>query len=182
MIIAEQTPDVYEQLIAEYQAMMYYSALKVVKDSYLAEDIVQESWIKIFRNNPSLQHIAKLGAWIKTITIRTAIDMVRKENAGKCNLLEDPELLEELTLCSCNDVDEQINWLFTFKELEECLHKNKKLIEVFQLKFKLGFTDQEIATTLNISLSAAKSRIFRTRQLFVKYKETEKNTLLNPGA
>lgn len=182
MIAAEQTPDMYEQLIDQYQSMMYYSALKVVKDRHLAEDIVQESWIKIFRNSPSLQNIAKLGAWIKTITVRTSIDMVRKDKAEKFHLLEDPIFLEELAFFSGNEVDEQINWLCTFKEMEECLHKNKKLAEVFQLKFKLELTDQEIADTLNISLAAVKSRIFRTRQLFVKYKETERKTLLNPGA
>lgn len=181
LVIEEHASDIYGQLIHQYQNMMYYAALKIVKDNQLAEDIVQESWIKVIQYNRPLQGIEKLGAWLRTITTRTAIDMIRKENIMKTYLFEEACLIEELKINSCNELEDRLNWLCTYNELEESLKNNAKLADIFHLKFRMDLDDQEIASKLDLSLSAVKSRVFRTRQVLKKEKQ-QPLSLAKPGA
>ncbi|MDX8044832.1 RNA polymerase sigma factor [Gracilibacillus sp. S3-1-1] len=175
------TNDIFSSLVTKYQSMMHCTALKLVKDRQIAEDIVQESWIKVMKQHIDIESIEKMGAWLRTITSRTAIDFLRKENRHHMGLLEKPELMEEHALCSCSEVDDQINWQSTLDELEECVNQSEKLHVVFQLKFKMGFDDEQIAKTLEITPSAVKTRIFRTRQLLKKNYQRKESTL-KPGA
>ncbi|MGP4040500.1 RNA polymerase sigma factor [Gracilibacillus sp. D59] len=176
------TNDFYQSLVDQYQSMMYYTALKIVKDQQLAEDVVQESWIKIMKQQVDMETIDKLGAWLRTVSSRTAIDLLRKEKRRHVCLFDNPYMMEELAICSTNEVDEQLNWNSTMDELEQCINKSKKLKSVFQLKFKLELDDDQIAKTLNISHSAVKTRIFRARQLLKKHYQVKDDYLLKPGA
>ncbi|QGH34322.1 sigma-70 family RNA polymerase sigma factor [Gracilibacillus salitolerans] len=176
------TNDIYQSLVEQYQSMMHYTALKIVKDQQIAEDIVQETWIKVMKHQVDMETIDKLGAWLRTVTSRTAIDILRKEKRSHTCLLDNPYLLEELVICSSNEVDDQINWKSTLDELEQCINKSKKLKHVFQLKFKLELDDDQIAKTLNISHSAVKTRIFRARQLLKKHYQINDDYMLKPGA
>ncbi|MGN8645212.1 RNA polymerase sigma factor [Gracilibacillus sp. HCP3S3_G5_1] len=175
------TDDFYQALVKQYQSMMHYTALKVVKDQQIAEDVVQESWIKVMKQQVDIEKIDKLGAWLRTVTSRTAIDILRKEKRRQTCLLESPYLIEELAICSSNEVDDQINWKTTLDELEQCINKSKKLKHVFQLKFKMELDDDQIAKTLKISRSTVKTRIFRTRQLLKRHYQLNEN-ILKPGA
>ncbi|WP_208589458.1 RNA polymerase sigma factor [Gracilibacillus suaedae] len=174
--------DFYQSLVDNYQTMMHYTALKIVKDPQIAEDVVQESWLKIMKQQEAMEAIDKWGAWLRTVTTRTAIDMLRKEKRRHTCLFDNPYLIEELTICSTNEVDDRINWQSTVEELEQCIAKSKKLKRVFQLKFKLELDDEQIARTLNITHSAVKTRIFRTRQLLKKHYQVNDDYMLEPGA
>ncbi|SHM90025.1 RNA polymerase sigma factor [Gracilibacillus kekensis] len=172
---------VYERLVDQYQSMMFYVAIKIVKDRQLAEDVVQESWIKIFQHLND-NKIEKIGAWLRTITSRTAIDLLRKEKRSKSFMFDDPSLLEEINICATNDVDEHINWTCTVEDLEQYIVKNDKLKSVFDLKFKQELDDHEIAKILNITHSAVKTRIFRARKLIKENYNQNDVGLLKPGA
>ncbi|WP_163579508.1 RNA polymerase sigma factor [Gracilibacillus saliphilus] len=174
--------DFYQSLVEQYQSMMYYTALKIVKDQQIAEDVVQESWMKVMKQHAEMEAIDKWGAWLRTVTSRTAIDILRKEKRRHTCLFDNPYMIEELTLFSTNEVDDQINWQSTLDELEQCINKSKKLKHVFQLKFKLELDDDTIARTLKISHSAVKTRIFRTRQLLKKHYQVNHDYLLKSGA
>ncbi|WP_058306924.1 RNA polymerase sigma factor [Gracilibacillus massiliensis] len=173
--------NMYERLVDQYQSMMFYAALKIVKDRQLAEDVVQESWIKIFQHLNETK-IDKIGAWLRTITSRTAIDVLRKEKRSKSFMFDDPSLLEEISICSTNEVEEKMNWTSTIEDLEQYIEKNDKLKSVFDLKFKHELDDHEIARILNITHSAVKTRIFRARTLIKQSYNQNDVGLLKPGA
>ncbi len=172
---------IYDRLVDQYQAMMFYTALKIVKDQQIAEDVVQESWIKIYKHLND-NKIDKIGAWLRTITARTAIDVLRKERRTKSLMFDDPSLLEELMICSTNELEERINWSCTIDDLEQYFDKNEKLKLVFDLKFKQELDDHQIAKILNISHSAVKTRIFRARNLIKMNYIHQDIDLLKPGA
>jgi len=70
----------YEQRLFEmYYQKVYNTAYAVIHDPHLAQDIVQETFLKIFQQLDHLTEIEKKESWIKTIDYRTAIDYFRKK-------------------------------------------------------------------------------------------------------
>ncbi|MFC4404766.1 RNA polymerase sigma factor [Gracilibacillus xinjiangensis] len=169
MIVAENKELCFTDLVDKYQEMMFYTALHVLKDRQLAEDAVQEAWIKVYRFSIDRTNIDKLAAWLRTITSRTAIDMLRKERRSKMFLLDEEINIEELKIFSVEHINEEIAIKGTLEEIKKCFdHSSEKLQIVFYLKVVKGYQDSEISTMLNISESAVKTRLFRARKLIKK--------------
>ena len=55
----------------------------MVANNMDAEDIIQESFIKVFQKMESFKGDSTLGAWIKRITINTALNHIRKNGKNK---------------------------------------------------------------------------------------------------
>ncbi|UOQ85388.1 RNA polymerase sigma factor [Gracilibacillus salinarum] len=174
--------EIFNELVNQFHSMMYYTALKIVKDTQMAEDAVQESWIKVFKHQLKLERIETLGSWLRTITSRSAIDLLRKEKRRKESLLTDEaNSLEHLERCSVKAVDDELDWKFTFEYLEQLVH-NKKLLPVFRMKYQMNLDDEQIAKQLNISHSAVKMGVFRTRNLIKNSYHVQTESTLKSGA
>ena len=72
-------------LYDNYSEVLYGVCFQILKDSSAAEDALQESFIKIWKNSHTYdQKKAKLFTWILRITRNTAIDLYRKTNKTRC--------------------------------------------------------------------------------------------------
>ncbi|MCK5765176.1 MAG: RNA polymerase sigma factor, partial [Bacteroidales bacterium] len=63
-----------------YCDAMFTIAYRIINDFDNANDILQEAFIQIFRDIKKFRGDSTLGAWIKTIVVRTAIRKLKKEN------------------------------------------------------------------------------------------------------
>lgn len=168
--------------VTNYQPQLIQRAFSVVKDRQLAEDTVQEVWIKVYKNMHIAQTIDNILAWLKTVTLRTAIDLLRKEKRMK-EILPEEDYLDNISTYSINNVEEAMELKQTWVMIHECLSTSStKLKEVFDMKFSRGLTDQEIAHQLNISSSAVKTRVFRVRQVIKENFEGMEQLYVQPGA
>lgn len=140
--------------------LLYYIKTKV-KDEYAAEDILQEVFIKIYKNICQLKDVTKLKTWLYRITNNTIIDFYRR----KKNILE----LDELKNISViQDDEDNMN-----EEVEECakfmLHqlpdKYKQPLKLYEFN---GMKHGEISKKLNLSLSGVKTRVQRARNQLKK--------------
>ncbi len=126
----------------------------------------------MFRFQIKLEKIDQLGAWLRTIISRTAIDLLRKEKRSRSVLLDEETTLENTTLCATEHIEKSLDIQCTMEEISECLCKaSKKIQAVFHMKFIKGFQDAEIAEVLGITQSAVKTRLFRARQLIKKARD-----------
>ena len=129
--------------------------LSKVKDTDIANDLLQEVFIKIHLNINSLQKQKSLKSWIFSITSNVINDYFKKNQKLHS---------ESLDYISTNeDLDEE----HSAKDCIAPLIKNlpstyKKAVYLSEIK---GIKQAEIAKQLNISLSGAKSRIQRGRNL-----------------
>ncbi|MBN6206851.1 RNA polymerase sigma factor [Ralstonia pickettii] len=79
----------------------------ITKDIQLAEDVVQETFIKAIKRIDSIQDKGKLPAWLSVIAKRTAIDMIRSEQKKKGILMEQ-DTLESLVKEINYNVEEEV--------------------------------------------------------------------------
>ena len=168
--------------VTNYQPLLIQRAFSVVRDKQLAEDTVQEVWIKVYKNIHIAKNIDNILAWLKTVTLRTAIDLLRKEKRTK-EILPEEDYLENVSFYSSNNIEEAMEWKQTWLMIHDCMsNSSTKLKEVFEMKFNHGLTDKEIAKQLNISSSAVKTRIFRVRQVIKEKYEAMEEVSIQPGA
>ena len=68
-----------KDLYDKYKKAMYTLAYRITGDFESANDVLQDAFVKVFRGLPSFRGESTLGAWIKTIVIRTAYSYLRKD-------------------------------------------------------------------------------------------------------
>jgi RNA polymerase sigma-70 factor (ECF subfamily) len=133
-----------------------------------AEDILQESFIKIFGNLKKLREISNLAAWIKRIVINTALNYQR----GKLYLYPMVDI-GNINL----SYDEPVA-LSHFRQ-DELLTMIQDLPLGCQVIFNLfaieGYSHKEIAEKLNISEGTSKSQFSRARNLLKQKLEEGRN-------
>ena len=126
-----------------------------------AEDVFQESFIKIFKNIKNVQKPEYLERWMKHVTINTAINHFRKKSKMPFeNIYEmDLESNEYENIIGEIDQGQLLNIIQSIPE-------GYKII--FQLYVIEGFTHKEIAKLLNISENTSKSQLNRAKKYLKK--------------
>ncbi len=151
---------------------MLIVALRFVKDTMEAEDIVQEAFIKAFSKLEQYKAEVSFGAWLKRIVINRCIDVLKSK---KQRLIE----LEEHHL-NVVDTDYKNEWLV---DDEITIEDVKVAIEGLPEKYKCvvmlylveGYDHQEISEILNISEVASRTQLSRGKQKLQNALKLEKN-------
>lgn len=140
-------------LYDNYSPALFGVIKKVISDNDLAQDVLQESFIKVWRKGKSYNpQKAKLFTWLYRIAYNTAIDKVRSLNnkVSKEIQIEDSNVYK-LTTKSINDEVLDIK-----KHLSSLDQKYQIVIKAL---FFEGMTHQEASDELNIPLGTIKSRL-----------------------
>jgi RNA polymerase sigma factor (sigma-70 family) len=66
------------QLYNLYCKAMFLVAFRYVKDRFVAEDVMQDAFIKAFKNIDKYKNEVAFGAWLKRIVINQSIDQLKK--------------------------------------------------------------------------------------------------------
>ena len=69
------------QLYGLYCKAMFSVALRMVNDTFLAEEVMQKSFIKAFKKIDTYKNEVAFGAWLKRIVIHQSMDELKKKNA-----------------------------------------------------------------------------------------------------
>ena len=135
----------------------YGLALRILRDEGLAEDAVQDAFLALWRTAPRfVPERGKASTWILTLVHRRAVDLVRREERRRTDVLEHaPEPASKET------VDEAA-WLRLQRErVQEALRKlPDQQREAIELAYYGGFTQSELAERLGQPLGTIKSRMF----------------------
>ena len=152
-LLQERDEKAISLLYDNYADTLYGVAYKVVKDEDLAQDIVQESFVKIWKKSDSYDPTkAKLFTWLFRITRNTAIDKLRSINTKS-----DKEI--QIDVSDVYNLGEQ-SIKPEFLDVKENLGKlESKYRIVLEALFFEGMTQQEASDELGIPLGTIKSRL-----------------------
>nr|WP_299036044.1 RNA polymerase sigma factor [uncultured Tenacibaculum sp.] len=146
------------QLYDLYCDAMYTVALRYVKDSFIAEDVMQEAFVKAFKNIDSYKEGIAFGAWLKRIVINQSIDYLKKRK------LELVSINEEITTVADDD-----NWnvasTISYQEIVNCIQQLKEKYRVVLTLFLLeGYDHGEISQILGISEVSSRTHLLRGKR------------------
>ena len=149
-------------LYQKYSNKMYAVCLRYSKSEDEAKDIMQESFIKVFKYIKNYTGKGSLEGWIRRTVVNTAINIYRQNIKFKNNT----DLDSAINIASEQDL---IIEHITAKELQDMI---SLLPDGYRLVFNLniieGYTHKEIGDLLNISENTSKSQLFRARGILKK--------------
>lgn len=156
----------FNQMYRMYVQRLTYIAYSIIKDRCIAEDVVQETFLKAYKKIDSIGDIGKIGAWLSTITTRTAIDFLRAEKRRNWVLTDFAFIDHSQFLFGAEWVTEnevEINLLK--EELNESIHQlSNEYQEVLVLRIHYGLKEVEIADLLQLKSATVKTRLYRARK------------------
>jgi len=141
-----------------FSRRMYVVCLRYTKSQQEAEDVLQDSFIKVFKNLKGYRGDSRLDYWIKRIVINTALNSQRKK-------------LYMYPMVDIDDVKNDFDHSKAFSnfQMEELLKMIKELPTGCQTVFNLfaieGYSHREIAEMLEVSEGTSKSQFARARKL-----------------
>lgn len=170
-----------ETLISRHRSRVYNYILLIVKNSDLAEDIFQDTFIKVIRslNQGRYKDNGKFVSWVLRIAHNLAIDHFRKEKQFQVLSNDDYEsdIFNTSKLAEENIEDVMINKQITdeVKKLINELPDDQR--EVIMLRHYSGLSFKEIAEQTNVSINTALGRMRYALMNMRKVME-EKNIVL----
>lgn len=152
-----------EQLYRKYSRKMYAICQSYARDKDMAQDILQDSFVKVFLKINTFVPGNSLEGWIRRVVTNTAIDYFRQSRKLN-NFIE----LEEVH--SQEAAEDSINKSIN---VEEILYFLRKLPEGARVIFNLyaieGYSHKEIADRLSISEGTSKSQYSRAKSILQGY-------------
>jgi RNA polymerase sigma-70 factor (ECF subfamily) len=158
----------FTQLVRRHQTALYNFALRQLRVQSVAEDVVQEAFVRVVQNAADFKHEARFSTWVYTITRNLCIDQLRKRALRKHPSLDesrrgeegDGPTLGEQTADSRANVERSA----TGSELKERILKAVDTLpddqrEVFLLRELSNLPFKEIAEITGVPENTVKSRM-----------------------
>ena len=153
--LQSQDKTVVSDLYDLYSDTLYGIILRIIPQEDLAQDVLQDAFIKIWKNGSSYDSKkGTLFTWMLNICRNTAIDKTRSaayKRQGKIH--EISQTVYNNRQLSYEEKPEHIGIAEEVKKLEE------KYREIIELIYFQGFTQKEVTEHLNIPLGTVKSRV-----------------------
>lgn len=150
------------QLYNLYCKAMFVVANRYVNDSFLAEDIMQEAFIKAFKKMDRYKNEVPFGAWLKRIVINQSIDALKKK---KLELIS----MNEETLRVVDDEDWKVDETITADEVRSAMNELKEKYRlVLSLYLFEGYDHDEISQILGITSNTSRTHLLRGKRLLKK--------------
>ena len=152
-LLQERNEKAISLLYEHYGDTLYGVAFKVVKDEELAQDVVQESFVKIWKKSDSYDAAkAKLFTWLFRITRNTAIDKLRSINTKSEKEIQ----IDVSNVYSVGIQSTQPELMDVRENLDKIDDKYQIVLDAL---FFQGMTQQEASEELDIPLGTIKSRL-----------------------
>ncbi|MDP9041794.1 MAG: RNA polymerase sigma factor, partial [Bacteroidota bacterium] len=151
------------ELYAHFANMMLGLCYRYTKSMADAEDVLQEGFIKVFKNLHQYNGSGELGAWIRKIMVNTAINYLKKENRYQYDL----SFVEKgLHPVSNENPELELN----AKELADLIRQLPTGYQtIFNMHAVEGYKHVEIGKILGINEGTSKSQYARARALLISW-------------
>ncbi|WP_190811514.1 RNA polymerase sigma factor [Flagellimonas sp. S3867] len=153
----------FSKLVDDYKDLVFTIALRMLKNKEEAEEVAQDSFIKIFRSLKSFQGGSKLSTWIYRIAYNTCLDRIKKYKKD-----QQTKQIEEVGSYHIAEMDNALDLMMQKEKsamIQECIQKLPAIDAAILTLFY--FEEQsliELASALKLSVSTAKVKLFRARK------------------
>lgn len=167
----------FGNLVESYHQPVYYLCYRMLGDQYEAEDAAQEAFLRAYKSLDRYDSKRSFSTWLLSISAHYCIDQLRKRRMKLVPLdalpyreIKDPSPNPEGLLT--NSEDQQ-----RVRALLEILNPTDRAAVV--MRYWYDFSYDEISNTLNLSLSAVKSRLHRARRTLAQSWSDRSHQTLN---
>ncbi len=162
--------DLYHELIAPYERMVYVSAFSLLRNEFDAEDCAQEAFLKAFRHLADFKGESKFGSWLVRVVLNEAKLRLRKmrpelyESLDKTVDHEDGDYVPQ-SLGDWREIPSEVLERQEVRSVLENAINNLPQIyrQVFVLRDVQGMSVAETAEFMGLNEAVVKTRLLRAR-------------------
>ena len=153
----------YAHLVNRYKDLVYTLSIRMLKHREEAEEVAQDTFIKVFKSLDKFKGDSKFSTWIYKITYNTCLDRIKK-NKKRLNDVA----IDEFTFNKLETINNALDNLI--KEEKHTLIKNciNKLPEDSSALLTLFYFEElsldEISQIINVEANTIKVKLFRARK------------------
>jgi RNA polymerase sigma-70 factor (ECF subfamily) len=173
LILVFQNGDVsaFEEIVRRYRDPLFNFVVRLLGDAFFSEDIVQETFLRVYRNRHRYHQVAKFSTWIYTIASNLAKTELRRRKvrnffsiSSKGEDEKDYDLVDT-SLDIERDVDGALKSEIILKEINALPYHFKEAVLLRDIQ---DLSYEEISQILNVPLGTVKSRVNRGRSRLQK--------------
>lgn len=152
------TPTI-DEIVTEYSGAVFRLARSVVQDAALADDVTQETFIKVWRHLDSFRGDSSLRSWVLRIAHNTAVSTLRTIRDNATDPVKLPDAHDPIGTIRVVEgriaADQLTAALATFDEL------TRSIVVLREIE---GMSYEEIAEALDVPVPTVKTRLLRARR------------------
>ncbi len=161
----EGNRNAFEELVRRNQSYAFSLAFRVLTDEDEAKDVVQESFIRIWRHLKNYNKTIKFSTWLYKIVINLCYDRLRVKKRNKMRIDDSYTDIDSLYTDDSQDLEESIsnkNLAEWIKYFSGSLSPKQKI--VFVLRDLENLSIKEVSFMTNISISSVKTNLIHARK------------------
>lgn len=157
----------FEEIVREFERPMFYYVRRLVESDEDTWDIVQDVWIKAFRNIRSLRETNRFRVWLYRIAHCTAIGHHRAAYRNQAVVDEAFEVEAPIETDSAPNLDDAERVHLALDKLDPVFR------EVLTLRFLEDLSVEETAEVMGVPAGTVKSRLFHAKRALRKLIDRE---------
>jgi RNA polymerase sigma-70 factor (ECF subfamily) len=156
----------FDQLVRRYKEPLLSFIYRFIGEINESEDIVQETFFRVYKNKHYYKEVAKFSTWIYTIAGNLAKTELRRRRRRKIfSIHKETAAEKDIDLPDKNsDPEKEVNTILTEKVIQKAISSlPPKFRQVIILRDIQGFSYEEISGIIKVPLGTVKSRVNRAR-------------------
>lgn len=158
------------QVYRSFYLLTYNMVLYIVQDYNLAQDVIQESFLKALKKKPHTPDIKHCKGWLKLTTKNLALNYLRKLKKNRKESDMDSVFILNTTPSSAESVENQVEGKLLKEFIVTSLNNLKPEYRVLiELRWQKQYSYQEIADELQTSKEIVQQKLHRARNALRKH-------------
>lgn len=153
----------YAQLVDRYKDLVYTLALRMLKHREEAEEVAQDTFIKVFKSLHKFKGDSKFSTWIYKVAYNTCLDTIKKNKKHLNNVA-----IDEYTFNKLETIDNALDHIINEEKrdlIKKCINKlpedSSALLTLFYFE---ELSLEEISKIINVEANTVKVKLFRARK------------------
>ena len=162
--VAQGNQKAASQLYQQYSKAMYNTLYRMTNNEDEAKDLLQESFVKAFRNLETFKGDSTFGAWLKRIVVNTGLEYLRKRKIDFLDLdHQNQDWVEDEVSTNWEEILAEVK--LVRMAIQNLPTGTRNIVSLHLLE---GYTHDEISEMLDISPSTSKTQYMRGKTLVKK--------------
>ncbi|WP_431158411.1 RNA polymerase sigma factor [Winogradskyella poriferorum] len=150
-------------LVDRYKDLVYTLAIRMIKNREEAEEVAQDTFIKVFKSLDRFKGDSKFSTWIYRVTYNTCLDNIKKNKKHLNDVA-----IDEFTFNKLDTIDNALDHLMKQERsqlIKQCIEKlpedSSALITLFYFE---EMSLEEISKIINVETNTVKVKLYRARK------------------
>ena len=174
-LIASGDEQAFSAIVDHYWQKIYTVSLTFVKSTHVAEDVVQEVFLKVWEKRATIENVENFNSWLFIIARNTIISIMRKKEPS---IIAQGNLFPELPhIHPATDAAVQL------KELQEIINRGIESLpeqqqRIYRMSREQELSHEEICHQLGLARSTVKNNLVKTLNFLRDYLRQQTNPQL----